>query len=184
MPIYNCSVCSSTFFRKDLSCIKQVCSRTFFRKDLACIKQICTEEIHRDNEKTNYKGNIIDDLKTQYNCKSCQKTLLNDEIPKFASPQNIRQNQNIKILKELNSLEERLLSLRLPFLQIRELGKKHRGQQLGLTGGVINVPIDTSRSQCALPHDIKETDTVAVAIKKGYATKMLMLSVAFAYTWS
>ena len=69
---------------------------------------------------------------------------MNYEIPKFACPQNIRRNQNIKILKELNELEERLLSLRLPFLQIRELEKKHRGQQLGLTGGVINVPIDTS----------------------------------------
>ena len=168
MPIYNCLVCS----------------RTFFRKYLACIKQICTQEIEIDKEKTNYKGNTIDDLKTQYNCKSCQKTLLNDEIPKFASPQNIRRNQNMKILKELNELEERLLSLRLPFLQIRELGKKHRGQQLGLTGGVINVPTDTSRIQCALPRDVKETDIVAVAIKKGYFTKMFMLSVAFVYTWS
>ena len=26
MPIYNCSVCSCTFFRKGLACIKQICT--------------------------------------------------------------------------------------------------------------------------------------------------------------
>jgi hypothetical protein len=69
-------------------------------------------------------------------------------------------------MKQLNELEERLIALRLPFLQIRELGHKYRGQQMGLTGGVINVPTDTSRIQHALPRDIKETDTIAVEIKK------------------
>jgi hypothetical protein len=37
---------------------------------------------------------------------------------------------------------------------------------MGLTGGVINVPTNTSRIKHALTHDIKETDTIAVEIKK------------------
>jgi hypothetical protein len=69
-------------------------------------------------------------------------------------------------VKELYELEERLIALRLPFLQIRELGKRYRKPQLGLNGGVINVPVDTSRIQCALPRNINESDTVAIAIKK------------------
>jgi hypothetical protein len=56
-------------------------------------------------------------------------------------------------------------------LQIRELGQRYRKPQLGLTGGVINVPTDISRIQHALPHNINETDTIAVAIKKSLRLK-------------
>jgi len=46
-------------------------------------------------------------------------------------------------MKQLNELEERLIALRFPFLQIQELGHKYKGQQMGLTRGVINVPTNT-----------------------------------------
>lgn len=42
-------------------------------------------------------------------------------------------------------------------MQIQELGQKYRGQQMGLTGGIINVPTDTPQIQNVLPCDIKET---------------------------
>ena len=69
-----------------------------------------------------------------------------------------------------------MVALRLPFLQIRELGRKYQKGQLGLTGGVINVPADTHRLQSILPRDINETDTVAIALKK-----RLMYKNAYAY---
>ena len=155
IPIYNCVVCHCSFFRKDVVKTKD--------------KHI--EKLGMEIEKTQLKQYTIENLENQYTCKLCQKAFEHDEIPKFACPQRIRRNKHIGIVKQLNELEERLVSPRLPFLQIRELGQKYRGQQMGLTGGVINVPTDMSRIQHALPRDIKETDTVAVAIKKRLSYK-------------
>ena len=69
-------------------------------------------------------------------------------------------------MEKITELEERLISLRLPFLQIRELRLRYQKPQLGLSGGVINVPADISRIQHALPRTLNESDTIAVAIKK------------------
>ena len=127
-----------------------------------------------------YKPN----MENQYICKPCKKSLQHDEIPKFACTQHIRRNKCIHIVKQLNELEERLLSPRLPFLQMRELGRKYRGKQMGLIGGVINVPANMSRIQHALPCDIKETDTIAVEIKKILSYKSVYALVAFVCIYS
>ena len=42
---------------------------------------------------------------------------------------------------------------------------------MGLIGGVINVPGDMSQIQHAFPCDIKETDIIAVPIKKRLSYK-------------
>jgi hypothetical protein len=71
-------------------------------------------------------------------------------------PKRIRRNINIRILKKMDELEERLIVLWLHFLQIRELGQRYRKPQLGLIGRVIIVPTDISRIQHALPHNINK----------------------------
>ena len=43
---------------------------------------------------------------------------------------------------------------------------RYKKPQLGLIGWVINVPTCIKRTQSALPRNIRETDTVAVAIKR------------------
>ena len=75
-------------------------------------------------EETQIKSCTHKNLVGQYICKPYKKSLQHDEIPKFACPQHIRRNKCIDIVKQLNQLEEILVSPRLPFLQIRELGKK------------------------------------------------------------
>ena len=72
-------------------------------------------------EETQIKACTNKNLENQYICKPCKKYLQHDQIPKFACPQHIRTNKCIDIVKKLNELEERLVSPRLPFLQIREL---------------------------------------------------------------
>ena len=59
----------------------------------------------------------------------------------------------------------------MPFLQIRELGLRYQKPQLGLSGGVINVPTDISRIQHALPQKLNESDTIAIEIKRSLKLK-------------
>ena len=49
---------------------------------------------------------------------------------------------------ELHHLDERLISLSIPFMQIRELP---RGGQYSLKGNVINVPVDIQPTVSCLP---------------------------------
>ncbi|VDI49383.1 Hypothetical predicted protein [Mytilus galloprovincialis] len=67
--------------------------------------------------------------------------------------------------KELNlyPLEERLLSLRIPFMQIRQLP---RGGQLSVKGNVVNVPVEVQPTINSLPHTLEKSGTISVKLKK------------------
>jgi hypothetical protein len=69
----------------------------------------------------------------------------------------------LPMVKTLSKLEERLVSLRIAFAQIRQWGYKR--SQLGLTGSIINVPVQMDVVQKALPQFMDETLTIAVALK-------------------
>ena len=106
-----------------------------------------------------------------YICKVYKKELENDAYPKSILPQKIRQNKSIRIMKKLDELEEIWIALSLSFLQIRELEERYRRLKLWLIGGVINIPTDTFKIQYALSHDINDTNTIAIVIKKSLRLK-------------
>ena len=54
---------------------------------------------------------------------------------------------------DLHSLEERLISFRIPFMQIRELP---RGRQYSVKDNVLNVPVDIQPVVSALPRPLDE----------------------------
>ena len=63
---------------------------------------------------------------------------------------------------DLHQLEERLIALRIPFIQIREVP---RGGQYSLKGNVINVPVDILATVNCLPRPMDENFTVAVNLE-------------------
>ena len=63
----------------------------------------------------------------------------------------------------LHQLEKRLISLRIPFMQIRELP---RGGQYCLKGNVINVPVDIQPTVNCLPKTMDDNFVVAIQLKK------------------
>ncbi|XP_052095177.1 uncharacterized protein LOC127730440 [Mytilus californianus] len=67
--------------------------------------------------------------------------------------------------KELSlyPLEKRLLSLRIPFMQIRQLP---RGGQLSVKGNVVNVPVEVQPTINSLPHTLEKSGTISVKLKK------------------
>jgi hypothetical protein len=73
-------------------------------------------------------------------------------------------NDSTDVVHSLTTLEERLVSLRIAFAQIRQLGYKRA--QYGLNGTIINVSVDFDKVQVALPRQIDETKTIAVRLKR------------------
>ena len=71
----------------------------------------------------------------------------------------------------LHQLEERLIALRIPFMQIRELP---RGGQYSLKGNVINIPVDIQPTINSLPSPMDEKFTVAIQLKKKLSYKKLI----------
>ena len=63
----------------------------------------------------------------------------------------------------LTSLEERLISPRIPFMQIRELP---RGGQLSIHGNIVNVPSDVNLTVHCLPRPIGESQTIPIKLKR------------------
>ena len=64
---------------------------------------------------------------------------------------------------ELYNLEERLIPLRMPFMQIRCL---EAGGQYSLKGSVVNVPAQAERTIRALPRSYNKIETIPVKLKR------------------
>ena len=69
------------------------------------------------------------------------------------------------VLKDLTPLEERLISPRIPFMQLRELPS---GGQLSIHGNVVNVPADVNSTVSVLPRPINESQTIKLKQRLGY----------------
>ena len=69
---------------------------------------------------------------------------------------------------DLTSLEERLISPRIPFMQIHELP---RGGQLSIHGNVLNVPSDANLTVHTLPRLISESQTIPIKFKRRLSYK-------------
>ena len=68
----------------------------------------------------------------------------------------------------LTSLEERLISPRIPFMQIRELP---RGGQLSIHGNIVNVPSDVNSTVHNLPRSLSESHTIPIKLKRRLSYK-------------
>ena len=67
------------------------------------------------------------------------------------------------VLKDLTPLEERLVSPRIPFMQMRELPS---GDQLSIHGNVVNVPADVNSTVSFIPRPINESQAIPIKLKR------------------
>lgn len=66
-------------------------------------------------------------------------------------------------LKRLYPIKERLLALRIPFMQIKQLGHE---RQCGLKGQIVNVPISFDTTIKSLPRSPNDTHVIQLHIKR------------------
>ena len=141
-PIFVCTCCHQTWFRKSVSMIKNI---NISAKD---IRLYCTKLLSVNEE--------------EWVCHTCLTTIRDGKVPKLSVANGMKWPEKPKEL-HLHQLEERLIALRIPFMQIRELP---RGGQYSLKGNVINVPVDIQPTVSCLPRPMDENFTVAIKLKK------------------
>ena len=147
-PVFVCTCCHQTWFRH-------------FEIKADKVKH----KISGDKVKvfTQYKS--FDDC--EWICNTCLDNLKQNKIPQMSVINKnsfpVRPNE-----LELHQLEERLVSLRIPFMQIRELP---RGGQLSIKGNVVNVPVDIQPVINSLPRSLDSYYTIPVKLKKKMSYK-------------
>ena len=145
-PLYVCTCCHQTWFRKSVSMLKNTHIPTRMRS-------YCTKFTSVNDE--------------EWVCHTCLNSLKDNKAPRLSVANGMKWPNKPPELN-LHQLEERLIALRIPFMQIRELP---RGGQYSLKGNVINVPVDIQPTINCLPRPMDENFTVAIQLKKKLSYK-------------
>ena len=145
-PLFVCTCCHQTWFRKGVCMLKNINLPTSSRL-------YCTKFTSVNDE--------------EWICHTCVGAIRDGKVPKLSVANGMKWPDKPPEL-DLHELEERLISLRIPFMQIRELP---RGGQYSLKGNVINVPVDIQPTVSCLPRPMDENFTIAIQLKKKLSHK-------------
>lgn len=91
----------------------------------------------------------------------CHKYIKMGKTPAFSVINGFRFPRKPPEL-DITEMEERLISPRIPFMQLME---KPRGGQKSLRGNVVNVPADVNETVKSLPRTLADTETIQVKLK-------------------
>ena len=145
-PLFVCTCCHQTWFRKGVCMLKNINLPTSSRL-------YCTKFTSVNDE--------------EWICHTCVGAIRDGKVPKLSVANGMKWPDKPPELY-LHQLEERLISLRIPFMRIRELP---RGGQYSLKGNVINVPVDIQPTVSCLPRPMDENFTIAIQLKKKLSYK-------------
>ena len=139
------------------TCCDQLCYRLSVRKCQANKYPKCSETLLKACTTTTTSIH-----NTKWICSTCHSNLSSGKLPnKMGFPVKPQ-------CLNLTPLEERLISPRIPFMQIRELPK---GGQLSIYGNVVNVPADVNSTVSTLPRSIDESQTILIKLKQRLGCK-------------
>ena len=150
-PEYICNCCDQLWYRSSVS----KCNSSNY--SCKCSQSLLEECI------TGTKS--VDD--TEWICSTCHSNLTEGKLPACSKANKMQFPKKTECLN-LTPLEERLISPRIPFMQIRELP---RGGQLSIHGNVVNVPADVSSTVTTLPRPINESQTTPIKLKRRLSYK-------------
>ena len=141
---YVCSSCHQTWFKQSVKTVSSLSKNI----DTPLLLQCLTGYHSVANE--------------EWICNTCINNIRHGKVPRLSVLNGMGFPEQIPELK-LNSLEERLISLRIPFMQIRTLNS---GGQFSLKGSVVNVPTEIEPTIRALPRLQKESETIPIKLKR------------------
>ncbi len=144
-----------------LNIFARVCDQLWYKSSVAkcnrALYQSCPREI-LNLYLTGVKS--VDD--TEWICTTCHSNLTG-KMPSCAKANKMTFPVIPELSKNLTPLEERLISPRIPFMQVRELPS---GGQLSIHGNVVNVPADVNTIVSVLPRPINESQTIPIKLKR------------------
>ena len=145
-PEYICTCCNQLWYRSSVT----QCNASLYQSCSRKILDLCL---------TGLKS--ID--KIEWICATCHSNLKAGKLPTCAKANKMTFPEKPDVLKDLTPLEERLISPRIPFMQVRELPS---GGQLSIHGNVVNVPADVNSTVSVLPRPINESQTIPIKLKR------------------
>ncbi|XP_049522587.1 uncharacterized protein LOC125945065 [Dermacentor silvarum] len=166
---HSCKVCDRLWFDNNLSVIGNI------KKDSSRLNalRVLWNEFGRGGPDDEHGDTIIavcDDnprlapFKSYLVCTSCRESLVNGRVPSMSVSFGYRYPPRPAHLPDLNTVEERLISPRLPFISIRRLTRGNG--QFGIKGQVVNVPIGVPSVVECLPRMVPEDVAIDVHVKR------------------
>jgi hypothetical protein len=95
-------------------------------------------------------------------CNTCRRSLYSKKIPPLAKTHGFQYPPNPHGFPNLDPISERLISPRLPFMQISSL--RHEGSY-NIVGEVINTPVDVNNMVRQLPQQLNDDHAFNVQFK-------------------
>ena len=145
-PEYICTCCDQLWYKSSVT----ECNPSMYKSCSKKILNLCL---------TGLKS--IDN--TEWICGTCHSNLKVRKLPSCAKANKMTFPEKPEVLQNLTPLEERLISPRIPFMQVRELPS---GSQLSIHGNIVNVPADVNTTVSVLPRPINESQTIPIKLKR------------------
>ena len=149
-PEYVCTCCDQLWYRSSVT----KCNPNLYKICPQNILQLCLTGVKSIND-------------SEWICSTCHSNLKDGKLPSCAKANKMIFPDKPEVLN-LTVLEERLISPRIPFMQIRELPT---GGQLSIHGNVINVPADVNSTVNVLPRPVNESQTIPIKLKRSLSYK-------------
>ncbi|KAH7960456.1 hypothetical protein HPB49_019963 [Dermacentor silvarum] len=120
----------------------------------------------------------VEQIKSVYDvrlqlCKTCRDSLLLCELPQLSTSNSFVYPPKLTTLPRLNEMEERMVSLRLPFMNNRRLA--HGGDQYGIKGQIVNVPIDVQKTLQSQPRSVPDDAVIEAHLKRRLLAEQWLL---------
>lgn len=150
------------FVENDFGYACDICDRLWFKKDLKYLQN--TDATPKIEFIRTLLSNIAI-LKIKI-CSTCFTAIQKERIPPLSVYNGFKYPPLPDCLKDfpLDLITERLISPRIPFMQIRRL--RHVHGQYGIYGQVINVPIEVNTMIHQLPRQVDDDHAITVHIKR------------------
>lgn len=145
------------FTQNPLGHICDVCDRVWFKRDLSKAGPTCYN-ILRDE----FPNEDVINFKL---CGTCKQSIYqNKRIPHLSRSNGFAYPDFPADLPTLDCITERLISPRLPFMQIRRLRYEHGSKSI--IGQVVNVPVDVNNMVSQLPRHLDDDYAFNVNIQR------------------
>nr|XP_043868972.1 uncharacterized protein LOC122758736 [Solea senegalensis] len=163
-PHFVCSVCQRLLFKKQVL----NCKISNYNKsaDMALIAEKCISEeyLHKCNENCATSCQLLDSPRGHlWICYNCNSKINREEIPPECVVNNLGVHAVPPELACLNSLEQHLIALHIPFMKVLALPK---GGQNGVHGPVTCVPANIVETNNLLPRSNMEGSLLRVKLKR------------------
>ena len=177
---YACNVCDRLWFKNDLKSFTTDQANTILAtitndetKTILAKILVCSGHFNYDMSLLSYifykihiygffqKPRNVAEIKI---CSTCKTSVQKGKVPLLAAENGFKYPEKPAHLPKLNLIAERLISPRLPFMQIRRM--RHVNGQFCITGQIINVPVSVDNMVSVLPRSVDDDFCINVHIKK------------------